>query len=81
MVLLYCIMICSLLYFKNIGSYISQGYYFDVNVVQYPYVSVFDRERIAEYRKDTGFAIDWLELEFDEAYIEKLKGDYWTLAQ
>lgn len=36
---------------KNISSYISQGdYYDDVNVINYPYVSIFNKDNIWEYR-------------------------------
>lgn len=35
---------------KNINSYIGQGNYYEwVNVINYPYVSIFNKERIFEY--------------------------------
>lgn len=79
LVLLYCIGICSMLYVKNIGSYLTQGRYLDFTVQDYPYVSIFNHEKIAEYRKDTGYMIDWLDFEFDQEYIDKLKIDYQNL--
>ncbi len=40
------------MYFKNIGSYIAQGLYFDsVNVFNYPYFTIFDKEEIWNFRQ------------------------------
>lgn len=48
---LYCCLLCSALYVKNISSYIWQGPYFDsVNVWNFPYVSVFNKETINAVR-------------------------------
>ena len=36
---------------KNINSYINQGnYYSDVNVLSYPYISIFNKDKLYEYR-------------------------------
>ena len=46
----YCLALCVVLYYKNIGSYISQGGYYDfVNVFNYPWISIFNKERILDY--------------------------------
>ncbi len=43
--------ISTVMFFKNIGSYIAQGTYFDiVNVFTYPYISVFNKDDIWNYR-------------------------------
>ncbi len=43
--------IMTVLYIKNINSFIDQGpYYSDVNFINYPYVSVFDKKKIIETR-------------------------------
>ncbi|MDR0965074.1 MAG: EpsG family protein [Myxococcales bacterium] len=50
---------CFILTWKNITSYISQGDYFkNVTVLNYPYISVFNKEEILEYR------------DYDYKYIE-----------
>jgi len=81
LMLLYFIMLSSVLYVKNISSYISQGIYQNVSIVNYPYVSVFDRDAIVEYRGDTGKYIDWLELDVDEDYKWELKARYKELEE
>lgn len=49
-VVCYCLALCVVLYYKNIGSYISQGNYYDfVNVFNYPWISIFNKERILDY--------------------------------
>lgn len=41
-----------IMYFKNIGSYIDQGLYNDsVNVFNYPYFNIFDKQEIWKYRR------------------------------
>lgn len=43
-------------YFKNINSYIIQGEYTSwINVINYPYISVFEKDSIRTYRNDS----DW----------------------
>lgn len=50
-VAVYCLVLCAVLYYKNIDSYILQGNYYDfVNVFNYPWISIFNRERILDYR-------------------------------
>ncbi len=39
---------------KNLASYIQQGRYVGYNVITYPYLSVFNKERAHEIRKE-----DW----------------------
>jgi len=52
LVLLYFIALSALLYVKNINSYLEQGAYTNANVINYPYVSVFDQTDILNYRSD-----------------------------
>jgi hypothetical protein len=47
----FIIAIMTILYIKNINSFIDQGpYYSDVNLVNYPYVSIFNKHTIIETR-------------------------------
>lgn len=51
-IFVYILLLCSVLYIKNINSYIEQGnYYPRINTINYPYVSIFDRKEILEYRQ------------------------------
>lgn len=52
-ILCYCLMLSSLLYVKNVDSYLQQGKYENATVVSYPYVSVFNQTDILNYRQDT----------------------------
>lgn len=52
-ILCYCLMLSSLLYVKNVDSYLKQGQYENATVVSYPYVSVFNQTDILNYRQDT----------------------------
>lgn len=52
-VLVYCVALCSVVYLKNINSYIQQANYQNASVVNYPYVSVFNWTDILNYRTDT----------------------------
>ena len=46
------ISIAVVMFYKNIHSYVLQGYYFDnINVWNYPYISVFNKDDIWNYRK------------------------------
>lgn len=58
--LMYCVFLCMLLYCKNIGSYIYQGMYVGVSITNYPYVSIFNSEKIVEYR-DIGVYAEWID--------------------
>ena len=52
LVLLYCLMLSSVMYVKNIDSYMDQGGYSkSFSLVDYPYVSVFNQEDIFIYRR------------------------------
>lgn len=44
------IILYGILFFKNIDSQINQGGYIKTNVLNYPYVSLFNQERIYKYR-------------------------------
>lgn len=57
---LYCVAICSLLYVKNISSYITQQMYLKDSVWEYPYVSVFDKERAEKIRSKDAPFYEWL---------------------
>ena len=47
----FIIAIMTVLHIKNINSFIDQGpYYSEVNIINYPYVSVFNKEKIIETR-------------------------------
>ena len=49
--ILFFIALSMVLFVKNINSYIEQGdYYSSVNFFNYPYVSVFNKDDIYEYR-------------------------------
>lgn len=51
-VAIYVFGLAVLMFYKNVGSYIHQGRYFDtVNVFNYPYFSLFDQEAVESYRK------------------------------
>ena len=78
LVICYCLLLCTVLYYKNIGSYISQGYYTDCSTINFPYVSVFNKNDIAPYRMDTGRYIQWLDLEFEPEYVGQLQEIYQT---
>ena len=46
-----CICLVFVMYTKNLNSYISEGQYNEhVNVINFPYVSVFDTKEITQYR-------------------------------
>lgn len=46
------ILIANVMLLKNINGYIQQGkYYSHVTILNYPYITVFDRDEIYEYRK------------------------------
>lgn len=51
-VFLYFLALSTLLYVKNIDSYVIQGNYKNAGIVDYPYVTVFDKEEILNYRED-----------------------------
>ena len=52
-VLLYFVLLCSVLYVKNIDSYLEQGQYTNASVIDYPYVTIFNQRDILRYRSDT----------------------------
>ena len=52
LVFLFCIALSSLLYFKNIGNYLSQAGYKNASIVNYPYVTIFNQTDILNYRED-----------------------------
>lgn len=52
MVFIYLVALSALLYVKNVGSYLEQGSYTNANMINYPYVSVFDQQEILNYRSD-----------------------------
>lgn len=53
LVLSYCLLLSGVLYVKNVGSYLDQADYLDhVNVYNYPYVTIFNRKDILNYRTD-----------------------------
>ncbi len=47
---LFCIFMSSLMYYKNIDSYIQQGKYYDfINVFNYPYINIFNETAYVNY--------------------------------
>lgn len=51
LVALYVFGLAAVMFYKNIGSYIHQGDYFEtVNVFNYPYLSLFDQDAVETYR-------------------------------
>lgn len=54
LVLSYCLLLSGVLYVKNVDSYLEQGQYQEhVNLYNYPYVTIFNRKDILNYRTDT----------------------------
>lgn len=45
------ILINAIMFTKNINSYIQQGNYYDQRIIKYPYVSIFNKEKIYNYLK------------------------------
>lgn len=52
-ILLYFVLLCSVLYVKNIDSYLEQGQYTNASVMDYPYVTIFNQRDILRYRSNT----------------------------
>lgn len=52
-VLLYCVLLSSFMYVKNVDSYLEQADYQNASIISYPYVSVFNQADIRYYRKNT----------------------------
>ena len=51
LVIFYVIFLCILMYIKNINSYIELGPYINgINVFNYPYVSIYNKQKIFQYR-------------------------------
>ena len=48
-VFLYCLALSTIMYMKNIDSYLEQGQYQNATVWNYPYVSVFNQKDILNY--------------------------------
>ena len=46
----FCVALTGIMYLKNLGSYLEHARYYEwVTVWNYPYVTVFRREKILEY--------------------------------
>jgi len=44
---------------KNINPYITQGNYYSwVNVINYPYITIFDKDSVTRYRHITIYHVD-----------------------
>lgn len=52
LVLAYCIVLSLVMYVKNLDSYLEQANYHNASVADFPYVSIFNREDILDYRSD-----------------------------
>lgn len=59
-VILYCILLCSVLYIKNIDSCISQVEYLNTSVWNYPYYSIWDKEACIAGRETDSRYYEWL---------------------
>lgn len=47
----YFILFAIIMYFHNVGAFIKQGnYYSDINLINYPFVSIFEKDEIWNYR-------------------------------
>ena len=60
MCLMYLVLLCSVLYIKNIGSCITQAEYLDTTVWNYPYYSIWDQEAAIASRAKTSKYYQWL---------------------
>lgn len=58
--LVYCALLCTVLYVKNIGSSISQSEYLNTSILQYPYYSIWDKEEAIAGRAETSRYYEWL---------------------
>lgn len=58
--LVYLVLLCSVLYIKNIGSCITQAEYLDTSVWNYPYYSIWDQEEALASRAETSIYYEWL---------------------
>lgn len=58
--LVYCALLCTVLYVKNISSSISQSEYLDTSVIRYPYYSIWDKEEAIAGRAETSRYYEWL---------------------
>lgn len=52
-VLSYCLLLSGVLYIKNVDSYLEQGEYKNANILNYPYVTIFNQKDILNYRTNT----------------------------
>lgn len=59
-VLLYCVLLCSVLYVKNIDSCLDQIQYLNTTVWNYPYYSIWDKEAAIAGRATTSRYYEWL---------------------
>jgi len=59
-VLCYLVLLCSVLYIKNIGSCITQAEYLNTSVWNYPYYSIWDKEAAIAGRARTSKYYEWL---------------------
>jgi hypothetical protein len=58
--ILYLVLLCSVLYLKNISSCITQAEYLNTNVWNYPYYSIWDQEAAVKSRAKTSKYYEWL---------------------
>lgn len=59
-VLIYCVMLCAVLYVKNIASCLDQIQYLNTTVWNYPYYSIWDKEAAIAGRETTSRYYEWL---------------------
>lgn len=59
-VILYCALLCTVLYVKNIDSCITQVQYVNTSVLNYPYYSIWDKEACIAGRETSSRYYEWL---------------------
>lgn len=59
-VILYCVLLCTVLYVKNIDSCITQVEYLNTSVWNYPYYTIWDQEECIAGRATTSRYYEWL---------------------
>lgn len=72
----YFILISSVLFFKNMNSYINEGEYRDTSIVTFPYISVFEPYEVLDARADVGRLVRWLEVDLDIRDVEQYEQQY-----
>ncbi len=59
-VMLYCVLLCSVMYIKKISSNIAEAQYVNTTVWNFPYISIWNWDKILACRANTSQYFDWL---------------------